>query len=70
MDADKFGRQSYLTRSEWFLLLSMVIIGFWLRMHDLASLSFYADEETRALAVQGILNDGYPHMPSGMYYLV
>jgi len=46
----------------------MMLVAVYLRFPGLGDLSFYGDEEYSALAVQGILADGYPHMPSGMAY--
>ena len=46
----------------------MALIASYFRLPGLGDLSFYGDEEYSALAVQGILADGYPHMPSGMAY--
>ena len=57
-----------ISKVEWIILISMLIVALWLRIQNLGSLGFYGDEETTALAVEGILKDGYPHMPSGMGY--
>ena len=59
---------SFTGYEEWAFLIFIVFIASWLRLHDLGSLGFFGDEETTALAVQGVLLDGYPHMPSGMKY--
>lgn len=56
------------TLAEWVLVLCVLAIGFSLRVQELGGLGFYGDEETTALAVQGLLRDGFPHMPSGMSY--
>ena len=48
---------------------SLLIIGFWLRIHNLGSLSLIVDEGHQALAVNGILKHGYPLVPSGVAYL-
>ena len=53
---------------EWVHLFLMLAVAAYLRFQGLGSLSLYGDEELSALAVQGILSDGYPHMPSGMAY--
>ena len=62
------GKRSEISKGEWIILIFVVSIALWLRTRGLGSLGFYGDEETTALAVQGILKDGYPHMPSGMPY--
>lgn len=44
-------------------------IAFFLRVRNLGGLGFAADEELTALAVKGLIENGYPVMPSGMPYL-
>jgi 4-amino-4-deoxy-L-arabinose transferase-like glycosyltransferase len=56
------------TAAEWVHVGIMMLVATYLRFPGLGELSFYGDEEYSALAVQGILADGYPHMPSGMAY--
>ncbi len=68
MDSAGRGYTERIGSEEWLLLVCLLIVGLVLRVQDLGSLSFYADEETTALAVRGILHDGYPHMPSGVGY--
>ena len=46
----------------------LLIIGFWLRIHNLGLLGFIVDEGHQALAVNGILKHGYPLVPSGVAY--
>jgi len=47
----------------------LLLIGFWLRINNLGSLSLIVDEGHQALAVNGILKHGYPLVPSGLAYL-
>lgn len=49
-------------------LVLLTGVGFWLRIHQLGQFSLYGDEDLTGLAVRSILNDGHPHMPSGMAY--
>ncbi len=46
----------------------LLVIGFWLRIHNLGLLGLSTDEGHQALAVEGILKHGYPVVPSGMIY--
>jgi hypothetical protein len=46
----------------------LLIIGFWLRIHNLGMLGLIVDEGHQALAVNGILEHGYPVVPSGIPY--
>lgn len=55
-------------RWEWGHLVLMLIAAAAFRFPQLGMLGFYGDEELTALAVQGALSEGYPHMPSGMAY--
>jgi 4-amino-4-deoxy-L-arabinose transferase-like glycosyltransferase len=49
-------------------LSCLVIIGFWLRIHHLGNLGLIVDEGHQALAVNGILQHGYPVLPTGRTY--
>jgi uncharacterized membrane protein len=49
-------------------LVVLTCLGFWLRVRHLGQVGFAGDEETTALAVTGLLDQGYPVMPSGMLY--
>jgi hypothetical protein len=49
-------------------LLIIIAVGAFFRFPGLGDLSLYGDEEHTMLAVQAILADGVPHMPSGMGY--
>jgi 4-amino-4-deoxy-L-arabinose transferase-like glycosyltransferase len=51
----------------WFLL-SISIVGAWVRLWDLGAVGLHGDEETMAMAVRHILIDGQPILPSGMFY--
>ena len=46
----------------------LMVIGFWLRVHNLAALGLIVDEGHQALAVNAILKHGYPLVPSGIPY--
>jgi hypothetical protein len=46
----------------------LLIVGFWLRIHNLGMLGLIVDEGHQALAVDGILKYGYPLVPSGIPY--
>ncbi len=59
-------KQSYL---EFALIGFFTLIAFFLRVYNLGHLGFTGDEELTALAARGILDHGYPSMPSGMPYL-
>ncbi len=50
------------------LVALMVGAGLALRLINLGHLNFWGDESITALAVQGILEHGYPQFPSGMIY--
>ena len=49
-------------------LSCLIIIGFWLRIHHLGNLGLIVDEGHQALAVNGILQHGYPVLPTGRTY--
>ena len=49
----------------WLILLG---VGLYLRMVNLGELNLWGDEDITALAVKGIVADGYPRFPSGMVY--
>jgi hypothetical protein len=50
------------------LLLVLLGIGAALRFYGLGDPGLHGDEETMAMAVQHILQDGRPILPSGMFY--
>src|ERR1043166_5034205 len=49
-------------------LSCLIPSGFWLRIHHLGNLGLIVDEGHQALAVNGILQHGYPVLPSGRTY--
>ncbi len=49
-------------------MAAMAAVGLFLRLINLGHLNFWGDESITALAVQGILEHGYPRFPSGMIY--
>lgn len=50
------------------MLLAIVGVGAWLRFWGLANVGLHGDEETMAMAVMGIVREGAPILPSGMFY--
>lgn len=52
-----------------YLVAAMAAAGLFLRLINLGHLNFWGDESITALAVQGILEHGYPRFPSGMIYV-
>jgi hypothetical protein len=50
------------------MLLVIVTVGAWVRFWGLGNVGLHGDEETMAMAVMGIVRDGAPHLPSGMFY--
>lgn len=62
------GDQAIVSTWELIHILFMTAVAVWLRFPALGTLSLYGDEDYTILAVQAILTDGFPHMPSGMGY--
>ncbi len=52
----------------FFLLSTLAMLGFWLRIRNLGELGLIMDEGVQALAVQGILKYGIPKVDSGLIY--
>jgi uncharacterized membrane protein len=50
------------------LLAALLVGGLALRLWNLDYLNYWGDENITALAVQGIIEHGYPQLPSGMIY--
>src|SRR6186713_52752 len=50
------------------VLLFIIGIGSWLRFWGLGNVGLHGDEETMAMAVMGIVREGAPILPSGMFY--
>lgn len=50
------------------LIALLIVSGTWLRFWGLGSVGLHGDEETMAMAVRGILREGAPILPSGMFY--
>ncbi len=56
-------------RAIHWILLGMVLVGAAIvRFWGLGVVGFHGDEETMAMAVRGILEQGAPILPSGMFY--
>lgn len=53
---------------QWLLLSLLLMMAFWLRIQNLGELGLYGDADHTYFAVKGILDKGYPIMPSGMFY--
>lgn len=50
------------------MLLVIVGVGAWVRFWGLGNVGLHGDEETMAMAVMGIVHEGAPILPSGMFY--
>lgn len=50
------------------MLLVIVGVGAWVRFWGLANVGLHGDEETMAMSVMGIVHQGAPILPSGMFY--
>ena len=50
------------------LLALIVLAAFLVRVHDLAAVGIFQDEKYMALSVRGVLETGFPYLPSGMLY--
>lgn len=50
------------------MLLVIVGVGAWVRFWGLANVGLHGDEETMAMATMGIVREGAPILPSGMFY--
>jgi len=54
--------------AHWLVLALLIFVAAWLRFAGLGEVSLHGDEETMGLAVRGILEQGLPYIPSGMFY--
>jgi len=50
------------------MVLVILSVGTWVRFWGLDNVGLHGDEETMAMAVMGILHEGAPLLPSGMFY--
>jgi hypothetical protein len=50
------------------MLLVILSVGTWVRFWGLANVGLHGDEETMAMATMGIVREGAPILPSGMFY--
>lgn len=50
------------------MLLVILSVGAWVRFWGLGNVGLHGDEETMAMAVMSILQEGAPILPSGMFY--
>jgi len=50
------------------MLLVILSVGTWVRFWGLGNVGLHGDEETMAMAVMGIVREGAPILPSGMFY--
>ena len=54
--------------AHFWVLGALVTAGAVVRFWGLGAVGLHGDEETMALAVRGILSEGWPILPSGMFY--
>ncbi len=52
----------------WLWLIPLLLIGFWLRLTFLAGNVYYGDEFISMLAAKMVAAQGWPLLPSGLYY--
>lgn len=57
-----------LSLVEWLALTAIFTLALWLRLRNLGALGLYGDADHTYFAVKGILETGFPWMPSGMFY--
>ncbi len=57
-----------LMLGEWFILTVLFSFALWLRLRNLGVLGIYGDADYTYFAVKGILETGFPWLPSGMFY--
>ena len=50
------------------MLFVILGVGAWVRLWGLGNVSLHGDEETMAMAAMGIIREGAPILPSGMFY--
>jgi len=50
------------------MLFVILSVGAWVRFWGLGNVGLHGDEETMAMAVMGIVREGAPILPSGMFY--
>lgn len=50
------------------MLLVILSVGAWVRFWGLGNVGLHGDEETMAMAAMGIVREGAPILPSGMFY--
>ena len=55
-------------RTDYVLLLLILAVGTWIRFWHLDNVGLHGDEDIMGLAVRGLLEQGSPILPSGMYY--
>jgi hypothetical protein len=62
------GAERIGTVRTWWILAAIVLAGAVVRFWGLGAVGLHGDEKTMALPVLGLLNQGLPLMPSGMFY--
>jgi hypothetical protein len=67
-NANLFKDENQLRRATALVLLTLIAIGFWLRVRHLGDLALIVDEGIQALAIKGVLNYGVPKVDSGYVY--
>lgn len=63
------GSSRIATRALFVCVVSITLLGFYLRYRCLGCLGFRWDEDLTALAVKALIEKGTPELPSGMVYL-
>ncbi|MDM8532285.1 glycosyltransferase family 39 protein, partial [Anaerolineales bacterium HSG25] len=56
------------TKPQYILLLLLILTGFWMRLSFLLSNVYHVDEFISMLAVQMVVEKGWPILPSGLFY--
>ena len=55
-------------RPDYILLVLILAVGIWLRFWHLDNVGLHGDEDIMGLAARGLVEQGAPILPSGMYY--
>ncbi len=55
-------------RQDYILLFLILAVGTWLRFWHLGNVGLHGDEDIMGLAARGVVEQGAPILPSGMFY--
>lgn len=55
-------------RQDYILLFLILAVGIWLRFWHLDNVGLHGDEDIMGLAARGVVEQGVPILPSGMFY--